>query len=133
MTSSSGWTQNLDGPSPSVRLKKGEPAPADGRWLREEYFLVWYRSYIALEQQVEVLRDEVEDGVRERAKLEAQLYGARVAQQNAELNMKIQAHALERMKKERDDRWTSGQVFRIAAGSVATTLLIGVIIALSVE
>lgn len=86
-----------------------------------------------MREQIPVLKDELARNRSERARLEAELYAARTEIKNVQLQLSLQDFEMKKVKQERDARWTSGQVTRIALGSAAVSVLLVILVASSFE
>lgn len=111
-----------------MRLKAGERAPSDGRWLKEEFFILWWQTHKQLEAQREILGVEVEMLIKDKARLTSD-YNAALARFEAErAKSELLRMQLDVSKKAQSEMWTTESVIKIAGGSAA----IGVVVTLIV-
>jgi hypothetical protein len=111
-----------------VRLKQGERAPADGRWLREEFFLVWWQTHAQLEAQREILLTEVQLLTKDKARLVSEHNAAVARLETERIKTRLLELELERSQKKQEQMWETGSVVRIGAGSVAIGVLLTLIV-----
>lgn len=115
--------------TPTVKkLRAGERAPADGRWIAEPDFLLIWRRLQSLEDLVVAAEEERAKDISARRELEAYLQVARVSQEKAELQRVVAEANSKELERQLAKSWDTATVFSLIGGAAAVGLLVGVFV-----
>jgi len=122
-------SQEIKGSEPRFeRVKKGDLVKEEGMWVSQNSFLLWWQYTIELEEKTVALSSHVE-----KMKLDSEILRANLRESEAikELyfsKLQEEKRLKEAAQKEAEDRYTTGQMFRIAGGSALIGCLVTLII-----